>query len=68
VGARQLQLPCFYYTDIAPASGWFLAWFRRWFRNTPADGPFVLGRAGLFPLTSLLVERGRVCLSDHPFR
>ncbi len=69
VGVRQLQLPCFYYADIAPASGWFSVWFSRWFRKqTAGDGPFVLGRAGLFPLTSLLVERGRVCLSDQPFR
>jgi hypothetical protein len=68
IGSRQLQLPCFYYADILPASGWFLRWLSRWLRNQAGDGPFILGRAGLFPLTSLLVGRGRVCLSDQPFR
>jgi hypothetical protein len=69
IGSRQLQLPSFYYADILPASGWFPLWFTRWLRGGGAGGgPFVLGRAGLFPLTSLLIERGRVCLSEQPFR
>lgn len=69
VGSRRLELPCLFFADVLPASGWFDRLLTRMRRGTSGEGPFVLGRAGMLTGgVGLLIERGTVCLSDQPFR
>ena len=69
VGSRQLELPCFFFTELLPRSGWLDGWvarFRR--RDNATEGPFVLGRAGVLTGgVGLLIERGAAMVSDRPF-